>query len=300
MRLLKTGLHAHGDDKLELVERWGRDIPKYAILSHTWSRNPGDEVLFADVVNGTSGSKPAIVKLRKALERAARDGYDFLWVDTCCIDKTSSVELGEAINSMYQYYQNADKCYAFLADVANLDNGFGSSRWWRRGWTLQELLATKNVEFLSEDWRSLGSKAGLSTLIYGATGIDTEYLLGLRPIQHASVAKRMSWAADRETTREEDLAYCLMGIFDVNMFMLYGEGGKRAFLRLQEEIMKVSEDQSIFAWVASEDAEGDHRGMLADSPKDFKHAGSIVPYSELADYSLPSMTARGLHMTLPL
>lgn len=302
MRLLKTGPYLPGKQKLELVQKWGRDIPPYAILSHTWSKNPDDEVLFTDVQNGTSTSKPALSKLWKAIERAKLDGYGFLWIDTACIDKSSSVELSEAINSMYRYYKDAQKCYAYLADVSTIEE-FEASRWWLRGWTLQELLAPNHLEFFSSSWEALGTKSALHSQISSKTTIEVDYLLGRLPVQHASVAMRMSWAASRETTRDEDIAYCLMGIFNVNMAMLYGEGATKAFIRLQEEIMKGSEDQSLFAWIKSEacpDDLNDYHGLLADSPKDFKHTGSTIPYSEIAEYSPSSTTARGVHSILPL
>ena len=135
MRLLKTGPYIPGAERLELIQKWGTQVPKYAILSHTWSSNPDDEVLFADVQNGTSHTKPAFSKMLKAIERAKLDGYGWLWIDTCCIDKTSSVELSEAINSMYSYYKEAEKCYAYLIDVDATVVGeeFKTSRWWRRG-----------------------------------------------------------------------------------------------------------------------------------------------------------------------
>jgi hypothetical protein len=102
MRLLKTGPYVPGDEKLEVIEKWGKAIPPYAILSHTWSTSPDDEVLLADIRNGTSHKKPAFAKLEHAMQRAKLDGYGWLWIDTCCIDKTSSVELSEAINAIYR------------------------------------------------------------------------------------------------------------------------------------------------------------------------------------------------------
>ena len=304
MRLIKTGPYIPGEEKLEIIQKWGADIPAYAILSHTWSSNAEDEVLLADVLNGTSRQKPGFSKLWRAIERARLDGYGWLWDDTCCIDKTSSVELSEAINSMYSYYKNAEKCYAYLVDVSSTEvqGEFIRSRWWRRGWTLQELLAPTDLEFFNSDWQSLGKKAGLHDVIYQITGIETEYLDGSLPVEHASVAKRMFWASARQTTRQEDMAYCLLGLFEVNMSMLYGEGAQRAFLRLQEEIMRVSEDQSIFAWVKSKNEQNPatHHGLLADSPKDFEHTGFSIPYTAVGDYSPSTMTARGLQITLPL
>lgn len=297
MRLLNTKSYAPGIRKLDMIEQWGDELPPYAIFSHTWSNS---EVSFADVQNGTCFDRPSFFKLESALVQAKKDGWDWLWADNCCIDKTNSVELSEAINSMFKYYKNAEICYAYLADVCTetWEADIRKARWWKRGWTLQELIAPPSLEFYSNNWVSLGFRDNLHEVITAITGIEDEYLMGY-PIEHASVAKRMSWAASRVTTRDEDIAYCLIGIFDVNMSMLYGEGTKRAFVRLQEEIMKSSEDQSLFAWTKTEDDPLQH-GLLADSPRDFKNTGSAAAYTADADYSPSTMTARGLHISLPL
>ena len=195
-----------------------------------------------------------VKKIQFSCAQAAKDGYGYIWVDTCCIDKSSSAELSEAINSMYKWYQNAEKCYAYLADVptgADLwpkQSSFRRSRWFTRGWTLQELIAPSNLIFYSAEWLYLGTRYVLSSLLTEITGVDYTILAGARGIENASIAKKMSWASNRVTTRVEDIAYCLMGLFAVNMPMLYGEGD-RAFIRLQEEIIKNSDDQSLFAWI---------------------------------------------------
>ena len=305
MRLLKTGPYVPGDEKLEVIQKWGKDIPPYAILSHTWTANPEHEVLLSDVQLGTCASKPAYAKLKKAMECAKLDGYGWLWIDTCCIDKTSSVELSEAINSMYSYYKKSQKCYAYLSDVKSEkpEEEFKKSRWWKRGWTLQELLAPWTLEFFTGEWKSIGYMDSLHETITEITGIEHDYLTGSFPVEHASIAKRMSWAASRETTREEDIAYSLIGMFDVNMPMLYGEGATRAFVRLQEEIMRGNEDQSLFAWVKPSDGNEtpeSYHGLLADSPKDFERTGHTIAYTNTGDYNPSTMTARGLNMTLPL
>lgn len=202
---------------------------------------------------------------------------------------------------MYEYYKRSQKCYAYLADVQSEKAGpsFEGSRWWRRGWTLQELLAPKEVEFFNQDWKSIGYKHSLHESISRQTGIEYDYLTGALPVEHASIAKRMSWAACRETTREEDIAYSMLGLFDVNLPMLYGEGATKAFIRLQEEILRASEDQSLFSWVKPAGFEG-HHGLLADSPKDFEHVGNVIPYTDPGDQNPLVMTARGLSLSLPL
>ncbi|KAI0742506.1 heterokaryon incompatibility protein-domain-containing protein [Daedaleopsis nitida] len=231
--------------------------PGFAILSHVWQQ---DEQTFQELQAlrskcASTGENPrefASEKIRKCCQLAQRHGYAWLWVDTCCIDKTSSAELSEAINSMFRYYSAAGICYAFLQDVPlrrtdNITDLFARSKWYTRGWTLQELIAPRVVLFLSESWDVLASKAELAVLIEDITGIPTTVLRLQRPLAYFSIAQRMSWAAKRITTRVEDRAYCLLGIFNINMPTLYGEG-RRAFLRLQEEIMKQSPDTTLFAW----------------------------------------------------
>lgn len=283
MRLLRTTLEdssAHG--KLELIEAFGRDIPDYAILSHTWG---DDEVLFKHVCDGTARVHEAYGKVISAMRQAAEDGLEYVWIDSCCIDKSSSAELSEALNSMYVWYQRADVCYAYLEDVPEKTSReftarFAKSRWFTRGWTLQELLAPTYIDFFGKgrdcEWTPLGSSTTLQSHISEITSIEVAYLSGLKDVHDASIAKRMSWVSGRETKREEDIAYCLLGLFSINMPILYGEGS-RAFLRLQEEIIKRSDDQSIFAWKESTGkGDSDHAdattaefarcGLLADSP----------------------------------
>ncbi|EIW61117.1 uncharacterized protein TRAVEDRAFT_87287, partial [Trametes versicolor FP-101664 SS1] len=192
-------------------------------------------------------------KIKDACRVARNAGYQLIWIDSGCIDKSSSAELAEAINSMFELYRLADVCYVYLADVPDgddprgVDSQFQQSRWHARGWTLQELIAPKNVVFLTQNWAFLGTKAGLASILEQVTRVDVDILVGRAPVHSASVARRMSWAATRETTRVEDEAYSLLGIFDVHLSPIYGEG-RNAFLRLQEEIIKSIPDQSIFAW----------------------------------------------------
>ncbi|EIW53268.1 uncharacterized protein TRAVEDRAFT_85588, partial [Trametes versicolor FP-101664 SS1] len=186
--------------------------------------------------------------------KVARDaGFRLVWIDSCCIDKTRSAELSEAINSMFEWYRLSDACYVYLSDVPNGDDprapesAFRRSRWHTRCWTLQELIAPRHVEFLTQTWGFLSTKTGLATTLEEITGVDFDILTSLQSVNWASVARRMSWAASREATRIEDTAYSLMGIFGVHMSPIYGEG-LNAFLRLQEEIVRTIPDQSIFVW----------------------------------------------------
>lgn len=217
-----------------------------------WLYRHDEEVLLEDLQDiSQAKTKPGFAKIQFCCDQALRDKIKFAWIDTCCIDKTSSTELSEAINSMYRWYQNAKRCYAYLRDVSKPEGGrveIRRSKWFRRAWTLQELLAPRTVKFYSDDWTFLGSRTSLRTDITGATGIDEEYLTHEQLHMTASIARRMSWAATREATRAEDIAYSLFGIFDVHMPLLYGEGKQKAFMRLQEEIMKFSNDHTLFAW----------------------------------------------------
>lgn len=232
-----------------------KSIPPYAILSHTWGAEE-DEVTLQELGKLSAFEKPGYSKIEGACKHALKDGLDYIWIDTCCIDKTSSSELSEAINSMFRWYEDARICYAYLSDLSVRDitskgdfrKNFRACKWFTRGWTLQELLAPPLVGFYTREWHVLGSKTTLSAHISSITRIDINALNGTR-LSSYTIAQRMSWASKRVTTRPEDVAYCLLGIFGINMPLLYGEGDK-AFLRLQEEIIKTSDDHSIFAWEA--------------------------------------------------
>ncbi|KAI0643998.1 heterokaryon incompatibility protein-domain-containing protein, partial [Trametes meyenii] len=232
--------------------------PSYAILSHVWAVSETSLQVARDADAHDSDTTDAkrfgiSDKILKCCAFARANGYRYLWVDTCCIDKTSSAELTEAINSMAEWYTRAAVCYAYLHDVEYGENpkahnsSFRRSKWFTRGWTFQELLFPDTVIFLSSNWRMIGTKALLSQPIFEITGILTDVLLHERPLSSVSVAARMSWASRRQTTRVEDEAYCLLGIFGVYIPTIYGEG-RHAFVRLQEEILRRIPDQTLFAW----------------------------------------------------
>ncbi|KAF6836345.1 HET domain-containing protein [Colletotrichum musicola] len=319
---------------LKLEEFFNANIPRYAILSHTWGK---DEVTFQDLdwlkdyeKNQTTYAslEPLIFQLGQnpvekasALRRTAgfdkivqsarvakHRGLQYVWVDTCCIDKTSSAELSEAINSMYRWYSAAESCFAFLSDVVHCEpsdeidipseSGFEQSRWFTRGWTLQELLAPVDVSFLDRDWQYVASKRRNAKQISRITGIPVDILRSPAEAGNKSVAQRMSWASGRETSRSEDMAYCLLGIFGINMPLLYGEGA-RAFIRLQQEIAREHSDQSLFAWGLDQEF-GEGKGTIfATSPGQFAGAGEVMmaPKSSMPTFHLNN---KGLEITLHL
>ncbi|KAK0381196.1 hypothetical protein CLIM01_01435 [Colletotrichum limetticola] len=272
-----------------LLEEFHADKPKYAILSHTWGPDK-EEISFREIKQGDT-DKPGIgtIKLEGCLRQAKTDGLDYVWIDTCCIDKTNANELGEAINSMFRWYQEAKTCYTFLQDVPSKDNPkwkskFRKSRWFTRGWTLQELLAPSELMFYSSDWQALGTKLQLSEVVGDITGIPARFLLGASNLREASVAQRMSWASNRETKRVEDIAYSLLGIFNVVMSLIYGEGDG-AFIRLQDTIINATTDDSILAWglrpqITVADSRNRPRdfvgGILASSPAAFAGCGKVA------------------------
>ncbi|KAI0654004.1 heterokaryon incompatibility protein-domain-containing protein [Cubamyces menziesii] len=290
------------------------DLPPYAILSHVWQQH---EQSFQDVEalrDDPDRFSLLPEKIRRFCQFAQREGFEWIWIDTCCIDKTSSAELSEAINSMYRWYSEAVICYVYLHDVSTrpttiaFEDRFSSSVWFTRGWTLQELVAPLSVAFLADDWKLLGTKEQWALLLERRTGVDRNVLTCATFLDDVSVARRMSWAAGRRTTRPEDRAYSLMGLFGVHMTTIYGEGEAKAFRRLQEEILKqCAPDQSIFAWgsfnlydvtmlrlhhnqsssnnaVLTDFGEGSAKAqarvLLAPSPDSFQNARDIVSLTQ--------------------
>ncbi|KAK2606198.1 hypothetical protein QQS21_003369 [Conoideocrella luteorostrata] len=286
MRLLKTCGYG-------LVE--AHDLPdtfpQYAILSHTWI-SPKDEITYQDMKNRKEDIENDIYKqkgwskLRAYCDRAAKDGWEWAWMDTCCIDKTNPADTQEAINAMFRWYQNAGICYAYLEDVNFLkafslsDLGsdeepdevagsenvacfgnaahaaikpiFTRAKWFSRGWTLQELLAPNYLVFVDQEWRRIGCREDWAAEIRESSRIEARHLTGFNPrdFRSCSIAMRLSWASRRKTTVEEDETYSLVGLFAISLPLIYGEGRLRAFNRLQRELITVYNDDSIFAWRA--------------------------------------------------
>ncbi|KAK4450910.1 heterokaryon incompatibility protein-domain-containing protein [Podospora aff. communis PSN243] len=353
-------------DTMKMEEFFGSQIPNYFILSHTWGdqeisyqdylwlENYDEEVAEGIIDELMPRQRQRVTQ--KASSLRARDGFEkvqrfaalvrdllatgtaqqnlgtsHIWVDTCCINKESSAELSEAINSMYTWYKKSFRCIAYLSDV-DAPNARDSealpmdaqiekmkmikkiiekSRWFTRGWTLQELIAPKYVSFYDRNWSAITHRYEAASTLSKITGIDFDIFTGDSLPEYATVAERMSWAAKRQTTRVEDQAYCLMGLFGVNMPLLYGEG-EGAFQRLQLEIIKSIKDHSICLWGLNHsltvDWRAGHNAMLGRDANAFSRCGK-VEYLGSADatrlwgglnYTPYSQTNVGMEMTLLL
>lgn len=308
---------------LDFEEFEGQKVPQYAILSHRWE---DEEVLFEHTTDGSADQKKGAVKIKSCCHQARRDSIQYVWVDTCCIDKSSSAELSEAINTMFRWYQNAKVCYVYLSDVdataddSHFERIFKKSVWFTRGWTLQELIAPNSTLFFNSHWVYIGSlhDLRLQDLVVDVTSIPSMVLSHEWPLSNLPIAQRMSWAANRRTTRVEDRAYSLMGIFDINMPMLYGEG-ENAFRRLQEEIVRRSNDRSVLLF------QDKNPTLLASSPSAFgvlrvpsirgwndrlrriwphvpydRSLEDSVTYMQYSEDEASTMTNVGLSISLPL
>ena len=311
MRLINT-------ETLNLEDFKGK-IPKYAILSHVW----GDDEVTLQEYDPHSQQRASYgwEKIMQCCRIAKDEEIQYAWIDTCCIDKTNNVELSEAINSMFTWYENAKVCYTFLHDLSMQNDASSTStasklkdcKWFTRGWTLQELIASRKLVFFDQDFRQLGTRQRFAETISTFTGIPQRYLLYNHGFRETCVGQRMSWVSQRDTIREEDIAYCLLGIFDVNMPLIYGEGQKKAFVRLQEHIIAQSDDETIFAWQtipkfadpevanpkgAKTRIASKLRGILAEDPTEFWNGGRLRRSSEL-DRPPHAFSNRGLAFPVP-
>lgn len=307
----------HVDTKM-VEEFFGRRVPPYAILSHTWAT--GQEVTFQEMKlaagKSPQSSKDGWKKIDMTCRQAALDGFEYAWVDTCCIDKSSSADLSEAINSMFRWYQRAQVCYVFLSDLdfdsavlrappEALEELIKHCRWFTRSWTLQELIAPLQIKFFDSSWQFCFTKADVSTVLARISGIDVGILEHTKDLTAVSVAQKMSWAAARESTRIEDAAYSLLGMFGINMPMLYGEE-ENAFRRLQTEIISSYPDLSILAWKHPQKDPEDYStgtdeslsGVMASSPLLFRDCGKFESLLDLSSVDF-SMSNRGIKLNAP-
>ena len=280
--MMRAGMQV--ERRTKVLDFLDDEATEYAVLSHRWI---GDtEVNYkemVDLANMDKGERDEIrgrlgyKKILDTCQQAQKDGYQWVWVDTCCIDKRSSAELSEVINSMYHWYGNSRTCYAYFHDIGGsffpaeqddekYPNSSGWPEWFSRGWTLQEMIAPSDILFFNECWQLIGTKKTLAETLAKITRVPERILKDGLDGNRPCVAQIMSWAANRTTTRVEDRAYSLMGLLNVNMPMLYGEG-KKAFHRLQLEIIRSTNDQSIFAWGHASNVR--IGSILADDPSFF-------------------------------
>lgn len=317
-RLISTStykLYENGDAELD-------GSPNYAILSHRWGTK---EVTFQDLTDKVwrrdNLDAEQMKKIREACKKA-RDRetpIEWLWCDTCCIDKTSSEELFRSLNAMFEWYRKATVCYAYLEDVKwdpirkqmskSVGNPSQESVWFERGWTLQELVAPRFMEFFDRNWNFMGTRDDLSNKLQSVTGITKDYLTGAKSFKEASVATRIGWMAGRTTTEIEDIAYSMLGLLDISMPIYYGEG-VRCFMRLQRTLMETSSDESLFAWTIPADGltcyrkDGktpiwapDRWGLLAPSPDCFRRYRDLVVLPHLYVLRPPGGYRRVQHGT---
>ncbi|KAL4070167.1 heterokaryon incompatibility protein-domain-containing protein [Scleroderma yunnanense] len=327
------------DCEIKVLEYRDDEATDYAILSHRWIS--GKEVDYKEMFKLAKMKKHEQILIRErdgyrkilaSCTQAKMDGHDWLWVDTCCIDKRSSAELSEAINSMFRWYKNAKVCYAYLHDVtgksfptksdkSTYPESDGWPEWFSRGWTLQEMIAPRNLQFFDKDWQPIGNKRALAHALSCITRVPEHILRDGLSSNRPCVAQIMSWAADRKTTRVEDRAYSLLGLLDVNMPMLYGEG-KKAFHRLQLEIIHMSNDQSVFVWGFDDETRRTREtrrsgSILADDPSFFRDCAHMmlmdrnefvssvkqyIPQEEIEEDQFGTflITNRGIHIWLLL
>ncbi|KAL8846614.1 MAG: hypothetical protein Q9221_008308 [Calogaya cf. arnoldii] len=300
-------------ESLTLQQFKNNECPPYVILSHRWPEDPSEEAVYEDMAQfhehrqspqwkKARSTAKIVGACQKVLEDTSQ-AIRHIWIDTVCIRQENPMESSTAINSMYRLYSSAVECYVYLSDYLTLkDHTLGQSDWFTRGWTLQELLAPHTVKFYDKDWRYLGERWDLKEHLSNLTGIDPEYLSSFA--RNASISARMSWMAGRKTTVPEDTAYCLLGLFDVNIPLLYGEGKERAFLRLQEEIMKYSDDQTLFVWMDEEHFFGGtnlgNTGLLARSPDCYCFTGHYLPWFNPENNKPYQMTNKGIAIDLRL
>ena len=294
MHLLK--ITPKDDSRLDInLQQNLNEDTEYAILSHRWGAIE-DEVSYYDFTkqNKIAQKKKGYRKIEACCRQAVKDRIYYAWIDTCCIDKSSSAELSEAINSMYRWYKCSTICYAYLEDVVYNDylksnSTFRRSRWFTRGWTLQELIAPIEVKFYDTYWAEIGLKSKIIDTLSEITNITEDVLSNREPIEDICVSQKMFWASKRQTSRVEDRAYSLLGLFNLSLPIIYGEG-ERSFKRLQEEIVRVSFDHTIFAWEMTTSSSG----MLAGSPDAFAQSAKIQKMP-LGDYEdLLGLAARDL------
>lgn len=265
--------------------------PHYATLSGLWDGTSTRSII------------PTLAQKQSACATALRLGLEWVWLQSLCIDYSSSAEISECMNSLFGTLRESAVCLVYLEDVL-LQAGapaasevagklLRTSRWLQRIWTLPELIASKDIIFFDRNWRQIGTKQLLLHELSAATRIDRLVLEDSESLSDFSVGRKMSWASACSYDREEDLAYALIGLFGISMMILYGEG-HRAFFRLQEEILKITDDASLFCWQAGPDAAHAYRGLFAHFPAEFSHFASIPPIAPLRIHGDLQLTSEGV------
>ncbi|KAI5989371.1 hypothetical protein EDD15DRAFT_2579400 [Pisolithus albus] len=243
------------DQQTKLIHTTVSGYFQFVTFSHRWNidepllRNVEGHSIYDMSTGGGFG------KLQAFCLRACEQNYLWAWSDTCCIDKDSSAELQEAIGSMFAWYRRSALTIVYLSDIPNTGS-FGTSEWFRRGWTLQELLAPQTILFYTQNWSLYKNLAvsnhkvdvGVMEELEKATGIESRFLTGFSPGMD-NARSRLQWASSRCTTRPEDVAYSLFGIFDLHLPVLYGESAEKALGRLLAEIISQSGDITVLEWV---------------------------------------------------
>jgi hypothetical protein len=286
MRLLKCD-----GNGFSLTEDLTTNIPPYAILSHTWGPD-ADEVTYKDLIDGAGKDKAGYKKLEFCAEQARHHKLKHFWVDTCCIDKSDPIEVQRSINSMFRWYRDATRCYVYLSDVIIVckqeqeseqpepewKRAFRTSKWFTRGWTLQELLAPATVEFFAKHGQHLGDKRSLEQVIHEITGITVEALHD-NQLSRFDIEERFKWAEKRKTKHEEDWAYCLLGIFGVFMVPNYGEGQDNAVRRLRNKISKASQHETRIVSRCK-----NLEGQPAERSESLPNPTILIPFSRDRDF----------------
>ncbi|KAG1731343.1 heterokaryon incompatibility protein-domain-containing protein [Suillus paluster] len=288
-------------DRRSAVRALVQERVQYGILSHRWLRE--GEPSCKELIKQRNLSGPGYEKLQRFCEVAISHGMKFAWSDTCCIDKSSSAELDESIRSMFRWYRNSAICIVLLAQSTSTGD-MTDDEWFTRGWTLQELIAPKKIKFYDNNWEPLTRQDNdknedddehILSAISKDTGITTRNLLRFVDPGPFYIRERMGWAAKRTTTRDEDVAYSMTGIFDVGLQIAYGEGGDRAFIRLIEALMQVTSDTDILHW-KGQAALLPHTRALPPSPAAYmvRSIGGSHPKDRFA------MTSAGLRIKLAI
>lgn len=314
----RRGPHRLVNARTHALETFSSRVPPYAILSHTWG---SEEVSLQEWQAGTKTDCEGYHKVLGTCERAVLDGLDYVWVDTCCIDKTNHVELSEAINSMFKWYQDAEVCYVLLSDLEvhlhpveqsedetedsndthsmsdNETKEFQRSRYFTRGWTLQEMLAARTVLFFAADGTHLGDLRRLAEIVSDATGIDVALLSGVKSLDDFTIPQKISWASNRKTTKVEDRTYSLLGLLNVSLDLRYGDG-EQEFIRLQKEVLKQAHGIHVLAWMGTDGSR--LQRLLADRPEDFRCCSGISFDRSVASGAEMWETNRGLRGALPV